>query len=221
MKTAAILLAGGLGTRMGALLPKQFLPLRGKPIALYSFELFQKIPLIDELIVVCAPEYRSLFAHTAVPVKFALPGERRQDSVWNGFEKVSRGIELICVHDSARPLIDQQIVTQVLQEASLHGAAVVAVPLKSTIKESKAGGFVSRTLDRKLLWEIQTPQVARREFLEQGFKIAREENLTVTDDVSLVELLRKDVKLVTGSYANIKITTPDDLHVAEALMGTG
>jgi len=179
MKIAAILLAGGLGTRMGSETPKQFLPLNGKPIALYSFELFQGMPDIAELIVVCAPAYQHIFSG---PVKFALPGERRQDSVWNGFEKISPGVDLVCVHDSARPLIHRKMVHDVLEEAKLHGAAVAAVPMKSTVKESKEGGFVSRTLDRKLLWEIQTPQVARREFFEQGFKMVKEKGLTVTDE---------------------------------------
>lgn len=216
MKTAAILLAGGLGSRMKSEIPKQFLPLKGKPLALYSFEVLSCHPAIHEIIVVCAPQYRSLFHDAA---GFALPGERRQDSVYNGLQEVSKDYDLICIHDAARPFINAEIVQNVIDEAFFHGAACAAVPMKSTIKQSQADQFVFQTLDRNCLWEIQTPQVIQKEILEEGFRQAIAQNLSVTDDVSLVELQNKKVKLVTAIYENIKVTTQDDLIVAERLMG--
>lgn len=217
MRLAVILLAGGLGSRMGSSVPKQFLTLAGKPIVLHSFELFRQLPDKPEIIVVSELNYRHLFQNEPW-VKFALPGERRQDSVWNGLQAVSDDIELLCVHDAARPLVDSKTIAKVIDEAKTYGAAVAAVPMKCTVKESREGGFVGRTLDRSRLWEIQTPQAMKRSFLEEGFAQAFDRNLTVTDDVSLVELIGEQVKIVEATYANIKITTKEDLHFAEMLL---
>lgn len=215
MKTAAILLAGGVGTRMKSEIPKQFLALNGKPLALYSFEVLACHPAIHEIVVVCDPKYQFLFDGAV----FALPGERRQDSVYNGLQEVSKECDLVCIHDAARPFINAEIVQNVIDEAFFHGAACAAVPMKSTVKQSYADQFVFQTLDRNCLWEIQTPQVIQKEILEEGFRQAKTQNLSVTDDVSLVELQNKKVKLVTAIYENIKVTTQDDLIVAEQLMG--
>lgn len=218
MRVSVILLAGGIGSRMGTSIPKQFLPLNGKLMALYSYELFLK-ENIAEIIVVCDPAYQHYFkAERGIPLKFAVSGERRQDSLFNGFQQIDLNSEMVCIHDAARPLLNSETVKKILLEASLCGAAVAGMPMKSTVKMSRVGGFVERTLDRNLLWEIQTPQVMKREFLEEGFRIAKRDNLTVTDDASLIELLGKKIKLVEASYANIKITTSEDLRLAELLM---
>lgn len=216
MKTAAILLAGGIGSRMQSTIPKQFLLLKEQPIALYSFQILKSHPAIFEIVVVCSPEFRSIFP---LETLFALPGERRQDSVYNGLKQVSKECSHICVHDAARPFINAAMVQSIIDEAALHGAACAAVPMKSTIKKSHAGQFVQQTLDRNSLWEIQTPQVVLKEVLEAGFNKAANEGLTVTDDVSLAEIQQKQVKLVHASYNNIKITTPDDMALAELIIG--
>lgn len=215
---SAILLAGGRGQRMQAALPKQFLLIHQKPIARYSFELFLEMPEITEIIVVCDPEYRHYFnAQTDKKIAFALPGERRQDSVYNGLQEISNHNPLVCVHDSARPLIDRQLVVRVLNAAAEIGAATVGMPVKFTVKESDGNDFVSRTPDRSLMWEIQTPQVIEYALLKKAFTYALENQFTVTDDVSLVELLHAKVKLVTGSHQNLKITFPEDLSIAAEL----
>lgn len=222
MKVSLILLAGGTGTRMQAEMPKQYLPLgiSQKPIARHSFDLLLTLPEVTQMIVVCDPLYRAQFA-SETPVLFALPGQRRQDSVYHGLQFVSDDADLVCIHDSARPLISAPLVRRVLKAAISHGAATAGMPLKFTVKETHREpgkeNFVASTPNRNFLWEIQTPQAMRPELLKRGFAEAHTQNLTVTDDVSLAELIGHPVKIVEGSYANLKISTPEDLAIAERL----
>jgi 2-C-methyl-D-erythritol 4-phosphate cytidylyltransferase len=219
-KCSVILLAGGVGARMGTSMPKQFLQINNKIIARYSFDLLTDMPEIAEIIVVCAPPYRHLFetSQTKVAIKFALPGERRQDSVYHGFQLVSSHTELVVIHDAARPLISVEIVRRVAEAAHRYGAATAGVPVKFTIKESDGVSFVKKTPDRSRLWEIQTPQALKPDLLKQGFKKATEDGVTVTDDVALAELLQHKVKIVQGCYTNLKVTTPDDLILTQQLL---
>lgn len=203
---------------MNSPVPKQFMKLNGKLIILHSLESLTRLPCIKEIIIVCDPSYHHIFPKTDIPLKFAAPGLRRQDSVYNGFQLCSPTAELICIHDSARPLIASADVENVIREALAHDAAVLASPVTQTVKEISSDGFVSRTLDRSALWEIQTPQVITPTLLKAGFALAEKKKLTVTDDVSLVELLEKPVKIVKGSPRNLKITNPPDLKIAEALL---
>lgn len=218
MKASVILLAGGSGSRMGTSVPKQFLSLKGKPIVSYSFDVFCSLPEVVEIIVACAPEYRHFFKSSHIPIHFASPGERRQDSVYNGLQALTHPSSLVCIHDTARPFINPKMIRHALSAAYQHGAAVVGMPIKFTLKESDSEGLVRKTLPRSKIWEIQTPQVIKKELLQSGFAIAKEKNLTVTDDVSLVELQNLPVQIVEGAYSNIKITTPEDLIIAEAFL---
>ncbi len=211
MKISLVLLAGGVGTRMGSSQPKQYLLLEGKPIACHSLEVFLSHPAVAQVIVVCAPQYRSYFA--PYTVQFAEPGARRQDSLFNGLQLVETS--WVCIHDAARPFITTEMIDHLLNEGEKTGAATVAVPVKCTIKESDSKGFVTQTLDRSRLWEIQTPQLLKKELLKEGFAHACAHAVTVTDDVSLAELIGKPVKLVQGSAHNIKITTPEDLSLCQ------
>ncbi len=211
---SAILLAGGLGTRIKSETPKQFLPLGSMTLAEYSFDTLFKHELIGEVIVVCDKKYRSFFPHPKV--LFADPGERRQDSVQSGLAAASPKSGTILIHDAARPFLTAKLITDVIEAAREVGASAPGVPLKFTIKEANSAGFVVETPDRDRFFEVQTPQVIRKELLIEGFELAEKRNLTVTDDVSLVEILGRPVKLVTGSYMNIKITTNEDLTLAES-----
>ncbi|GER29266.1 2-C-methyl-D-erythritol 4-phosphatecytidylyltransferase [Striga asiatica] len=190
---SVILLAGGKGKRMGATMPKQYLPLLGQPIALYSFYTFSKMPEVKEIVVVCDPSYQDIFEdakqNILVALKFALPGKERQDSA------VDPNSELVCIHDSARPLVLAGDVAKVLEDGSRIGAAVLGVPAKATIKE-----------------------VIKPGLLKKGFELVNREGLEVTDDVSIVEHLRHPVYITEGSYTNIKVTTPDDLLLAERIL---
>ncbi|KAF3440659.1 hypothetical protein FNV43_RR18943 [Rhamnella rubrinervis] len=219
---SVILLAGGKGKRMGASMPKQYLPLLGQPIALYSLYTFSYMTEVKEIVVVCDPSYRDIFEGTTekiqVELKFTLPGKERQDSVYSGLQAVDLSSELVCVHDSARPLVSSEDVEKVLKDGWLNGAAVLGVPVKATIKEANSKSFVVRTLDRRTLWEMQTPQVIKPELLKKGFEFVNREGLEVTDDVSIVEHLKHPVYITEGSYTNIKVTTPDDLLLAERIL---
>lgn len=219
---SVILLAGGKGKRMGASMPKQYLPLLGQPIALYSLYTFSRMPEVKEIVVVCDPSYQDIFEDAnekiQVDMKFSLPGKERQDSVYSGLQAVDLSSELVCIHDSARPLVLAEDVEKVLKDGLLIGAAVLGVPAKATIKEADSKSFVVKTLDRKTLWEMQTPQVIKPELLKRGFELVNRENLEVTDDVSIVEYLKHPVYITEGSYTNIKVTTPDDLLLAERIL---
>jgi 2-C-methyl-D-erythritol 4-phosphate cytidylyltransferase len=228
-----VLLAGGKGSRMKADMPKQFLELKGKPILKHSLELF-----LDELPQACGgthkccvalvldpmyqPEYAYLKDKYPNRFVFANPGEERQGSVENGLDALvnltNSDVQFVAIHDSARPLVTIKEIWHVVQDAKEVGAAVLGVPCKATIKESADGSTVLRTIPRARLWEVHTPQVVRVETLLKGFKKVREENLEVTDDVSIVEALGEPVKLTLGEYTNLKITTPEDMDVAAAIL---
>lgn len=233
-----ILLAGGTGSRMRSATPKQFLPLAGTPILRRSAGLFltPATPGITHLTVVldaaARPAYADLPAAAAaagVSFAWAAPGDERQASVVSGLASLPAGVALVAVHDAARPCVTAAEVRAVVADAAVHGAAVLGVPVKATVKEAAVGGdgdgngdggdlFVARTLDRGRLWEAATPQVVERGLLERGFAEVRQSGAAVTDDVSVVEAVGGRVKLTRGEYTNLKITTPEDMLVAEAIL---
>jgi 2-C-methyl-D-erythritol 4-phosphate cytidylyltransferase len=220
MNFDVVLLAGGKGARMNSSLPKQYMKIRDKITALYSFEVFASLPEVEKIIVVCEKEYEFIFNESASllhrTIEFARPGKRRQDSVWNGISCL-KGNPLVCIHDSARPFIDRELVIRAVEAAAeCHGTAV-GVKTKSTIKICDHNREVLHTPDRNTLWEMQTPQVARLQSLLDGFEQANRRQITVTDDISLLELIGKRAQIVEGSYENIKITTPEDMMIAEQL----
>lgn len=215
---SVILLAGGIGTRMESETPKQYLLLNDRPVITYSLELFLSLPEVKEVVVVCHPDYRKNFSPDHPRIKFALPGERRQDSVFHGLQVIDRESSLVMIHDSSRPMVSEKIVHRVIEAAREHGAAAAGMPVKFTVKQMDGHNFVTSTPDRSQLWEVQTPQAMMPELLVQGFEKANSLHLTVTDDVSLIELIGHPVKLVEGNYSNLKITTPEDLPVAETLL---
>ncbi|MDR3624347.1 MAG: 2-C-methyl-D-erythritol 4-phosphate cytidylyltransferase [Chlamydiales bacterium] len=222
LKTSAILLAGGIGSRITSHLPKQFMPLLDKPIVHYSLNIFLSLDEIAEIIIVTHPNYhvffQSLVEKASKPIKFALPGNRRQDSVYNGLQQVAKDSSFVCTHDAARPFIQKNDVQNLLQEGYVHKSATLAVPLKFTIKQADTTGLATHTPNRDMFFEIQTPQIVDKKILEQGFSFAFDNNLNVTDDVSLAELLKHPTKLVPGRHSNIKITTNEDLMLAPHLL---
>ena len=218
---SVVFLSGGVGKRMGAKMPKQYIQLSGKEIALYSFEVFASMDHVREIVVVCEEEYEDLFKSVGIgkPLKFARPGKERQDSCSNGFDLCAKDSSLVAIHDSARPLLKAEDAVACFIDAHEHGAAVLGVPVKSTIKEvDTKTSLVVRTPDRATLWEVQTPQVIKPDLLRRGFEKVRAENLEVTDDVSIIEQLGEPVRITVGDYYNIKLTTPEDLQLAESVL---
>lgn len=221
-KVGVVLLAGGKGKRMKSAVPKQFLPILGKPVFLRSLDVFKSMGgIVSNIVIVLDESYRDEYNHILADdgrIQWADPGAERQDSVFNGLSKIPDTCSIVAIHDAARPLVTTQEVTDVLMDGIKYGAAVLGVPMKATVKESEDGEFVLRTVPRSRLWEIHTPQVATKALFLEGFAKVKAENMEVTDDVSVVEALGKPVKLTLGQYTNIKLTTPDDLQVAAQVL---
>jgi len=228
MKVAAIVAAAGKGERLKSKVHKPFVALGKDPILLHALRVLDKSNLIGEIIVVAhqadLPKARLLLKKAKLK-KFkdiVAGGKRRMDSVKNGLAAVSEDADYVIIHDGCRPFIDNKMISSVLDAAEIFGAAIVGVPVKPTIKETEKGNFVAATLKREVLVDVQTPQAFRKDILLRAYDRAfaeGAEGADATDDAALVERLGIKVKVVDGSYRNIKITTPEDLRYAKMLMG--
>ena len=223
LSTALIIAAAGNSSRMGAGVDKQFVMLAGKPVLWHTVNAFAQLTQIRQMLVTVSPgnadRVSALLQQMGVgiPWQVVAGGAERQDSVRNALELVSPSVELVMVHDGARPFVESSCVLKSMQTAAETGAAVVAVPVKDTIKCSDAAGNVEQTLDRSRLWQVQTPQTFRRELLIKAHEQAAVAGVVATDDAALVEWAGGSVNLVRGSYYNFKVTTPEDLVLAEAV----
>lgn len=215
-KVSAIVVAAGAGMRFGA--AKQFTLLRGKSVLERSLDALTSHPEVDEIILVVPPgkvdaRWRRRSRKVVAVVR---GGRRRQDSVGRGFERLESGpADIVLVHDGVRPLVGPEVISRVVAKARECGAAVAAIPVEDTIKET-AGGMVVRTLERTNLSRAQTPQAFRRAVLERALTKAREDGFYGTDEAALVERTGHPVAIVLGDPKNIKITTAADLKIAEA-----
>ncbi|WP_342347756.1 2-C-methyl-D-erythritol 4-phosphate cytidylyltransferase [uncultured Nitrospira sp.] len=223
----AVIPAAGLGIRMGGNTPKQYLSLGGIPLLVYSLKVFQHLECIREVILsvpasdldYCWREIVKPFGLEKV-TQVVAGGPRRQDSVRNGLEAISDQSGGVLVHDGVRPFIDQHIVRNVIDRAGQRGAAVVAMPIHDTVKRVNHSGIIQETLKREELWQIQTPQVFRYDWLVEAHKQAQIHQWDVTDDAALIERMGYPVSVVEGSCFNIKVTRPDDLVLGEAILET-
>ncbi|MGQ9630732.1 MAG: 2-C-methyl-D-erythritol 4-phosphate cytidylyltransferase [bacterium] len=216
MRVEAIIAAAGRGTRMRSQVRKPYIPLCGRPILLHTLEKF--LFLKPENIIIVVEEEDIGLCRQIVrsdDIRIIAGGLRRQDSVYNGLMRC-RG-DIVVIHDGVRPFVTQKMIRDSIDAAWKHGAAIAAVPVKDTVKEGR-GGAVERTLDRRRLFSVQTPQAFRREVILRAYEYARENNLEGTDDAFFVEASGGAVHIVPGSYDNIKITTPEDLFFAEVIM---
>ncbi len=209
----------------GEKISKQYLPLGGEPILVHTLLAFEACPSVEEIILAVRKEEID-YCQLAVVKKFGLRkikeivagGERRQDSVHNALKKVSKDCQIILVHDSVRPFITGEVIRRTIEGAKVHKAVVTAIPVSDTIKEEDERGFVKKTLDRDRLWSVQTPQGFESALLREAYSRAYGDNFYGTDDACLVERMGHPVKVIEGSHENIKITTPEDLIIAEALL---
>lgn len=222
MRVTALIVAAGIGSRMGGPVNKHLLLIAGRPVLAHTLCAFQACPAIDDIVLVAGQDrldvYQSIVTDEGITKlrSIVAGGETRQESSANGLAFVGDA-DIVCVHDGARPLVTQRVITDSVQQAALHGAAIVAVPVKDTIKLSTESGFVQETLQRERLWQVQTPQAFRTELLRRA-QSAAQGVFVGTDDSVLVERMGLPIKIVRGDYSNIKITTVDDLVVAEYLL---
>jgi 2-C-methyl-D-erythritol 4-phosphate cytidylyltransferase len=231
-RVIAIVPAAGLGKRFGSNKNKLFSLLAGKPVLIWSLELLQSVPEITEIIPVVKEEDLMMSAaltedYGIRKVKQIVPGgKERQDSVYCGLSTISDDKAIVLIHDGGRPFADSDIIADAIRQVEGCDGVVAGVPVKDTIKEvaeetrgaEVANVFVGRTLDRSVLYAIQTPQVFPFRVIMQAHEKARDDRFIGTDDASLVERYGGRVKIVAGSYRNIKITTSEDIFVAEALL---
>ena len=223
----AIFPAAGSSKRMGGGMNKNFLELAGEPILLRTLKTFSQVERVNFLIVVVAAHevetVEKLLRGTAglKSWRVTIGGSERQYSIANGLKLLPDDAEIVLVHDAARPLISVQTINGVIDAAEKFGGAIAAVPAKDTIKIVDAEGFVKFTPPRSELAVVQTPQGFKREILLWAYDKAAAEKFLGTDDSSLVERLGVRIKVVASDYRNIKVTTPEDIHVAETLLRSG
>ncbi len=225
--TAAVIIpAAGSGRRMGLSIPKQFQEVAGVPLLVHTVKAFQAVPAVQEIILVVPPAHIDfvrdlLIKYRLLQVSAVVPGgARRQDSVKAGLHAVSAEIEVVIVHDGARPLVSPGLISACIAAAHEHGAAMVAVPVKDTLKAVTNEGWVEKTVDRTGLWQAQTPQAVRADLLREAFRFADDTGFSGTDEASLLEHLGHPVRVVSGAETNIKVTRPDDLQMVRALLGS-
>jgi 2-C-methyl-D-erythritol 4-phosphate cytidylyltransferase len=222
LTVSAIIACAGSFTRMDGV-NKQLYRLNGIPAAVHSMLAFQKLDEVTEIIVSAREcdieEFRSLAKEFGVTKLKAVVagGETRQQSIFKAYSEVSRETRFVAVHDGARPLVDPCKIRQCLKDASVFGGAALGVPVKDTIKYVD-GGLITDTPDRSKLYITQTPQIFRKDVYVKGINFANDNYLDFTDDCQLVEAVGVKVCMTKSDYRNIKITTPEDLAIAEALM---
>ena len=221
-KISVIIAAAGNSSRFGASQKKTFAPLRGTPVWVHSAKVFAGHPDVQQIIVAISPDDEAYFAKQfeaeikRLRVQVVLGGAQRSDSVENALAKVDEGSDLIAIHDGARPCIDLSLFQGVVDAAEIHGAAIPAVPVNSTIKRSTQDGLVSETVDRSQLHLAQTPQVFASQVIRDAFD--RRGDLQPTDEAQLLETLGIPVAITAGSRFNIKITQPEDLRFADSCL---
>ena len=220
---SAIVLAGGRGKRMNYHKSKQFIEIKGKPVLVYTLEKFIYNKSIDEVILVL-PEDEVDYCKKEVLQKYSLKvdrivigGKERQDSVFNALEAMEK-TDIVLIHDGARPFINEKIIEEGIKYANIYGAAAPGVTPKDTIKIKNEDNISVDTPDRNTLVAVQTPQCFKYDEIYQCHRKIKEENAIVTDDTSVVERYGHKVYLYEGDYTNIKITTPEDLILAERLI---
>lgn len=223
-KCTAIVLAAGRGSRMGSKIQKQYLELKGKPILYYALHVFEISGIIDEVILVtgideieyCQKEIVDHYGLSKVK-KIVNGGRERYESVYNGLKALPEKEGYVFIHDGARPFVTEEILERVYEAVQQDRACVVGMPVKDTIKIIDENNYAKKTPDRSMLWQVQTPQVFSTTLVREAYdKLMKSGDTDVTDDAMVVErYMSHPVKMVEGSYKNIKITTPEDLEIAD------
>ena len=221
---SVVIVSAGRGNRMKCDINKQFLKIGGKEVIAHTIEKFYNNKNIGEIIIVVREDEKEFFQENIINkygyknIKIAFGGKERQDSVYNGLKEVDKNCGIVLIHDGARPFVTNEIIEKSIKCAQKYNCAIVGIPVKDTIKIVNENNDVCNTPDRNTLWSIQTPQVFEYSLIMKAHEKAKDDKYYGTDDSMLIEYLGYNVKVVEGSYDNIKITTPEDLKVAEEIL---
>jgi 2-C-methyl-D-erythritol 4-phosphate cytidylyltransferase len=225
--TVAVVPAAGRGLRMGGSVPKQYLAIGGLPLVVHSLRVLQVAPSIDA-IVLAVPQSDIEYCQTDIvkahhfdKVRTVVAGgQERQDSVRLALAAVGPDADIVLVHDAVRPFLTVQMVEDVVKAARATGAAIIALPMRDTVKQVGDDHVIERTIDRKTLWLAQTPQAFRKDWLQEAHQNAQAKGVIATDDAYLLEWLGRKVTVVEGSGENIKVTRPEDMIIGEAILAS-
>jgi 2-C-methyl-D-erythritol 4-phosphate cytidylyltransferase len=223
----ALVPAAGRGLRMGGSIPKQFLSIGGEPLIVQSLRTLQAASVVGQIILAvpsadieyCQQEIVLRHRFTKV-TKVVAGGVERQDSVRHALAQVPSDTDIVLIHDAVRPFVTQRMIEEVVAASWKEGAAIIALPMRDTVKQVRTDGMIERTVDRTPLWLAQTPQAFRRDWIETAHRNAHAEGVRATDDAFLVEWLGYSVAVVEGSGENIKVTRPEDLVIGEAILAS-
>ena len=221
-RVVSIVAAAGSGKRLGSSVKKPFVLLGGRPLVIYALKVLNDSPAIDAILIAsdkrCVERFRRLVKKFKLNkvIDIVVGGDTRLESVKNCLARVDESFDIVLVHDSARPFVEKSIIERAIKLAQKFGACVVAVPENDTVKVVDSGLFIDKTLDRDRIYRAATPQAFRRELIKKAYEL--KDRFKITDDSGLAERLGAKVKILEGSYRNIKITTKVDLKIAEALL---
>ena len=225
MKAEAVIVSAGKGNRFMEGRKKQFHLLGEKPILAHTLDKFETCPLIHSILLVAGQEDMDYCLKEIIEkynyqkISQIIPGgKRRQDSVKNGIDSLSKNVDVVVIHDGVRPFVTREMVEESIRSAIRFQAVVFGMPVRDTIKMANPDGTILKTLDRESLWQIQTPQTFQVNLIKEAYSQATEDGFIGTDDASLVERLGVKVHILLGSYTNIKITTPEDLILAHLFL---
>ena len=225
MKVIAIIPSAGKGKRMDHATPKHFIQLEDRPVLAYTLEAFEKCPDVNHILLVVRKGEEEYCLHEVVErygfkkvLRIVIGGERRQDSVYHALNVLDEDTDIVVVHDGVRPFVHPELISESIRQAMTADGAVAAVPVKDTLKEVTPDRFIKGTPKRESLWQAQTPQTFKKSIIEEAFIRAYNDNYYGTDESSLIERMGKKVKIIEGSYENIKITTKEDLIHGEFLL---
>ena len=227
LRTVALIPAAGLGLRIGGSVRKQFRTVGGFPLVVHALRVFQASPIIDGIALAgpeadlpdCRTDIAEAHGFTKV-LHVVAGGRERQDSIRQALTVLDERVDIVVIHDAVRPCVTELMVEQVVEAAKAEGAAIIALPMRDTVKQVGPDGLIERTIDRKPLWLAQTPQAFRRDWLQDAHRKAHAEGLSATDDAYLLEWMGHPVKVLEGSGENIKVTRPEDLILGEAILSS-
>ncbi|RMF92301.1 MAG: 2-C-methyl-D-erythritol 4-phosphate cytidylyltransferase [Candidatus Schekmanbacteria bacterium] len=228
MFVSAIVVAGGLGLRMKTDRPKQFLKIGSKYLIQHTLEKINEINIIDEVVLTLPlqnyDKWNSMVEELIEKMnlkvdKIVKGGEKRQNSVYNGFKNCNPCADIILIHDAVRPFFETDLVKDAIAHLKNYDGVIFAVPISDTVKKIDSNKVITETLDRKELFRAQTPQIFKRDVLEKSFDYAFESNREYTDESSMAEEIGARIRIIESSEKNIKITKPDDIKLAEFLLG--